>query len=185
MAAKKSGTIRYIGFRGHKDPVVHLRMLEVATAHGSHFDTCQMPLNVMDAHFRSFEHQVLPKLLEQGIAPLTMKSMGDGHVLKSGKVTAVECLRYSLSLPVSVVITGCEHMEILDQAIEVAQSFKPLSPGQKTALMANTRKAAVSGDYGPFKTTQMFEWNRSKPGVARLDEQSLTDFPLRARPQIP
>ena len=92
MEAKKAGKVRYVGFTGHKDPVVHLRMLEVARAHGFHFDTCQMPLNVMDAHFRSFENQVLPRLIEQGIAPLAMKSMGDGNVLKSGEVTPVECL---------------------------------------------------------------------------------------------
>src|SRR5260370_26913830 len=123
MEAKKAGKIRYTGFTGHKDPAVHLRMLETAKAHSFQFDTCQMPLNVMDAHFRSFEHQVLPRLLEQGIAPLAMKSIADGNVLRSGKVKPVECLQYSLSLPVSVSITGCERMEILDQAIEVAGSF--------------------------------------------------------------
>jgi hypothetical protein len=138
-------------------------MLEIAKVHGFHFDTCQMPLNVMDAHFRSFEHQVLPKLLDQDIAPLAMKSMGDGHVLKSGKVTAVECLRYSLSLPVSVVITGCEHMEILDQAIDVARSFKPLSGAQKTALLARTQDAAMTGDYEPFKTSSMFDGTAQHP----------------------
>jgi predicted aldo/keto reductase-like oxidoreductase len=163
MEAKKAGKVRYIGFTGHKDPVVHLRMLEIARAHDFHFDTCQMPLNVMDAQFRSFEHQVLPKLLEQGIAPLAMKSMGDGHVLKSGKVTAVECLRYSLSLPVSVVITGCEHMEILDQAIQVAQSFKPLSQAEKNGLLARTREAAMTGDYEPFKTSRMFDGTAQNP----------------------
>jgi aryl-alcohol dehydrogenase-like predicted oxidoreductase len=161
--AKKAGKIRYIGFTGHKDPVVHLRMLEIARAHGFHFDTCQMPLNVMDAHFRSFEHQVVPRLLEQGIAPLAMKSMGDGNVLKSGTVTAVECLRYSLSLPVSVVITGCERMEILDQAIEVARSFKPLSQGQRIELLARTRDAAMTGNYEPFKTATMFDGTAQNP----------------------
>jgi aryl-alcohol dehydrogenase-like predicted oxidoreductase len=163
MEAKKAGKVRYVGFTGHKDPVVHLRMLEVARAHGFHFDTCQMPLNVMDAHFRSFENQVLPRLIEQGIAPLAMKSMGDGNVLKSGKVTPVECLRYSLSLPVSVVITGCERMEVLDQAFEVARSFKPLTTVQKTALLAKTREAALTGDYEPFKTSSMFDGTAQHP----------------------
>jgi aryl-alcohol dehydrogenase-like predicted oxidoreductase len=163
MEAKKAGKIRHIGFTGHKDPAVHLRMLEIAKVNGFHFDTCQMPLNVMDAHFRSFEHQVLPKLLDRGIAPLAMKSMGDGHVLKSGKVTAVECLQYSLSLPVSVVITGCEHMEILDQAIEVARSFKPLSQAQKAALLARTQDAAMTGDYEPFKTSSIFDGTAQHP----------------------
>jgi aryl-alcohol dehydrogenase-like predicted oxidoreductase len=163
MEAKKAGKIRYIGFTGHKDPAVHLRMLEVAKAHDFHFDTCQMPLNVMDAHFRSFEHLVLPRLIEQGIAPLGMKSMGDGHVLKSGKVTPVECLQYSLSLPASVIITGCEHMAILDQAFEVARSFKPLTQAQRAALLARTQEVAMTGHYEPFKTTAMFDGTVRNP----------------------
>ncbi|HTG60826.1 MAG TPA: aldo/keto reductase, partial [Terriglobia bacterium] len=114
LEAKKAGKIRYIGFTGHKDPYVHLRMLEVAAAHNFHFDACQMPLNVMDAHYRSFGQQVLPKLVEQGIAVLGMKPMGDGNVLKSGAVKPVECLHYALNLPTTVVITGCESMQILD-----------------------------------------------------------------------
>src|SRR6202167_3374338 len=113
VEAKKAGKIRFIGFTGHKDPLVHLRMLEVAAQHKFHFDTCQMPLNLMDAHFRSFEHMVLPKLVEQHIGVLGMKSMGDGNVLKSGRVKPLECLHYSLTLPTSVVITGCETMERL------------------------------------------------------------------------
>jgi predicted aldo/keto reductase-like oxidoreductase len=163
MDAKKAGKIRYIGFTGHKDPAVHLRMLDVAKAHDFRFDTCQMPLNVMDAHFRSFEHLVLPRLIEQGIAPLAMKSMGDGHVLKSGKVTPVECLQYSLSLPVSVVITGCERMEILDQAIHVAGSFKPMTHVQKTGLLAKTREAAMTGEFEPFKTSSVFDGTAKNP----------------------
>ena len=161
--AKKAGKIRYIGFTGHKDPAVHLRMLEIAKAHDFHFDTCQMPLNVMDAHFRSFERLVLPRLVEQGIAPLAMKSMGDGHVLKSGKVTPVECLQYSLSLPVSVVITGCERMDILDQAIGIIRSFKPLTRVQRVTLLAKTRDLAMTGEYEPFKTTSMFDGTAQNP----------------------
>ena len=116
LAAKKAGKVRYIGFTGHKDPVVHLRMLDVAAAHDFAFDTCQMPLNVMDAHFRSFGRQVLPRLVHEGIAALGMKPLGDGNVLRAGKLTATECLHYALNLPVAVVITGCESMERLDQA---------------------------------------------------------------------
>jgi aryl-alcohol dehydrogenase-like predicted oxidoreductase len=163
LEARQTGKIRYIGFTGHKDPSVHLRMLEVAKANHFHFDTCQMPLNVLDAHFRSFEHLVLPKLIEQGIAPLAMKSMGDSHVLKSGKVTPIECLRYSLSLPVSVLITGCERMEILDQAIQVARSFTPMSPAQRTALLNKTREAAATGQFEPFKTTTTFDSTAQNP----------------------
>jgi len=163
MEAKKAGKIRYIGFTGHKDPLVHLRMLEVAAQHNFHFDTCQMPLNVMDAHFRSFGHGVLPKLVEKGIGVLGMKSMGDGNVLKSGRVTPVECLHYALNLPTSVVITGCERIEILDQAIEAARTFKPMTPAQVSALLAKTKDAAITGQFEPFKTTTQFDSTAQNP----------------------
>src|SRR6266480_3636907 len=112
--ARKAGKIRYIGFTGHKDPHIHLHMLEVAREHGFPFDTVQMPLNVMDAHYRSFEKLVLPELVRQSIGVLGMKSMGDGVILKSRTVTPVECLQYALNLPTSVVITGIDTMEILE-----------------------------------------------------------------------
>jgi aryl-alcohol dehydrogenase-like predicted oxidoreductase len=163
MEAKKAGKIRYIGFTGHKDPCVHLRMLELAAQHNFHFDTCQMPLNVMDAHFRSFAHDVLPKLVEQGIGVLGMKSMGDGNVLKSGRVTPVECLHYALNLPTSVVITGCERMAILDQAIEAARIFQPMSPAEVSALLAKTKDAALTGQFEPFKTTPQFDSTAQNP----------------------
>jgi aryl-alcohol dehydrogenase-like predicted oxidoreductase len=163
MEAKKAGKIRYIGFTGHKHPFVHLRMLEAAAQHNFHFDTCQMPLNVMDAHFRSFGHDVLPKLVEQGIAALGMKSMGDGNVLKSGRVTPVECLHYALNLPTSVVITGCERMAILDQAIEAARTFKPMTPAEVSALLAKTKDAAMTGQFEPFKTTPQFDSTAQNP----------------------
>jgi predicted aldo/keto reductase-like oxidoreductase len=161
--AKKVGKIRFIGFTGHKDPAVHLRMLEVADAHGFHFDSCQMPLNVMDAHFRSFTHQVVPECVKRGVAVLAMKSMGDSNVLKSGVVTPVECLHYALSLPTSVVITGCEKQEILDQAFEVARTFKPLSRAQVDALLAKTKQAAMTGKFEPFKTTAAFDGTAHNP----------------------
>ncbi|MCW5976448.1 MAG: aldo/keto reductase [Bryobacteraceae bacterium] len=157
LAARKAGKIRYIGFTGHKDPVVHLRMLEVAAANGFHFDACQMPLNVMDAHFRSFAAQVLPRLVEQGIAVLGMKPLADGSALKPGKVTAIECLHYALNLPTSVVITGCESMERLDQAFEAARTFRPMSGAQVAALLAKTRHDAMTGKYEAFKTTARFD----------------------------
>ena len=163
MEAKKAGKIRYIGFTGHKDPAVHVRMLEVAGAHNFHFDAAQMPLNVMDAHFRSFTHEVVPKLVQQGIAVLGMKSMGDGNVLKSGKATAVECLHYALNLPTSVVITGCEKMEILDQALEAARTFKPMTRAQVDALLAKTKEVAMTGKYEPFKTTATFDGTARNP----------------------
>jgi aryl-alcohol dehydrogenase-like predicted oxidoreductase len=163
MEAKKAGKIRYIGFTGHKDPFVHVRMLELAAQHNFHFDSCQMPLNVMDAHFRSFGHDVLPKLVEQGIAVLGMKSMGDGNVLKSGRVTPIECLHYALNLPTSVVITGCERMAILDQAIEAVRTFNPMSPEEVSALLAKTKDVALTGQFEPFKTTTQFDSTAQNP----------------------
>ena len=127
VEARQAGKIRYIGFTGHKDPHIHLYTLAVADEHGFRFDTVQMPLNVMDAHYRSFGQLVLPVLVERQIGVLGMKPIANGIILKSGTVTAVECLQYALTLPTSVVITGCDSMEILDQAIETVRSFRPLS----------------------------------------------------------
>lgn len=163
QAAKQAGKIRYIGFTGHKDPLVHLRMLEVAKQHGFHFDACQMPLNPLDAHFRSFSNTVVPKLVEQGIAVLAMKTMGGGTILKSNTVTAPECLRYALNLPTSVVITGCDSMSILDQAFEAARTFKPMSQAEVSALLQKTREVAMTGKFELFKTTAVFDGTARNP----------------------
>jgi aryl-alcohol dehydrogenase-like predicted oxidoreductase len=163
LAAKQAGKIRYVGFTGHKDPVVHLRMLEVAAAHNFVFDSCQMPLNVMDAHFRSFTRQVLPRLVEQQIAVLGMKPLGDGNVLRSNTLSAIECLHYALNLPASVIITGCESMQRLDQAIEAVDTFAPMSEAKIAAVLARTRDAAATGEYEPFKTTEMFDGTAHNP----------------------
>jgi predicted aldo/keto reductase-like oxidoreductase len=163
LEARKAGKIRYIGFTGHKDPFVHLRMLEEAKKHNFHFDACQMPLNVMDAHFRSFTHQVVPELVKEGIAVLGMKPIGGGVIMKSGVVTAPECLRYALSLPTSVVITGCGSMELLNQAFEVAATFKPLTADEMKALLARTQEAALSGKFELFKTTSMYDGTAHNP----------------------
>jgi aryl-alcohol dehydrogenase-like predicted oxidoreductase len=157
VRAKKAGKIRYIGFTGHKDPAVHLRMLEVAAKHGFRFDTVQMPLNVMDAHFRSFEHHVLPVLVKDRIGVLGMKSMADKHILNTGTATAVECLHYAMTLPTSVVITGIDSMKILDQALEAVRTFQPMTASQITALLTRTAVAAADGRYEPFKTTEKFD----------------------------
>jgi aryl-alcohol dehydrogenase-like predicted oxidoreductase len=153
LDAKKAGKLRYIGFTGHKDPVVHLRMLEVAKAHNFHFDTAQMPLNILDAQFRSFAHDVVPKLVEQEIAVLGMKPMSAGALPQRGLATGVECLHYALTLPTSVVITGINDQKTLDQAFEAARTFKPLTAAQLSALLAKTRDAALSGKLETFKTT--------------------------------
>ncbi|MBE9080020.1 aldo/keto reductase [Romeria aff. gracilis LEGE 07310] len=163
LEAQQAGKCRYIGFTGHKDPFVHLRMLEVAKQHSFHFDTVQMPLNVMDAHFRSFEHQVLPALVESGIGVLGMKSMGDGHILKSNTVSAIDCLHYALNLPTSVVITGIDSMEILDQAIAAADTFEPMDAETVKALLTRTAEAAASGRYEPFKTNNQFDATAANP----------------------
>lgn len=163
LDAKKAGKIRFIGFTGHKDPSVHLRMLEMADKHNFHFDSCQMPLNVFDAHFRSFQKGVLPELTKRGIAVLGMKPMGDGLLLKSGVVKAPECLRYALSLPTSTVITGCESLEVLNQAIQVVRNYTPMSTEEVQALLARTENDALSGKFELFKTTANFDGTAQNP----------------------
>jgi aryl-alcohol dehydrogenase-like predicted oxidoreductase len=153
LDAKKAGKVRYIGFTGHKDPLVHLRMLEIARAHQFHFDAVQMPLNVMDAHFRSFTHNVLPVLNREGIAPLGMKCFGDHDILDSKTVEPIECLHYCLNLPIAVQITGIDNQVVLDQAFEAVRTFKPMSTAQVASLLERTRSAAAEGKYEPFKTT--------------------------------
>jgi predicted aldo/keto reductase-like oxidoreductase len=163
LEAKKAGKIRYIGFTGHKDPHIHLYMLKVAGEHDFHFDTVQVPLNVMDAHFRSFGQLVLPELVKQEIGVLGMKSMGDGVILKSKAVSAVECLHFALSLPTSVVITGIDKPEILDQAIEAAKTFKPMNREQIAKLLSKTKEVAMAGKYELFKTSSHFDSTAMHP----------------------
>ncbi len=153
LEAKKAGKLRYIGFTGHKDPLVHLRMLDIARDHQFHFDAVQMPLNVMDAHFRSFEKNVLPVLNREGIAPLGMKAFGDHDILDSKTVSPIECLHYCLNLPVAVQITGIDSQAVFDQAFEAVRTFKPMSATQVASLLERTRTAALTGKYEPFKTS--------------------------------
>jgi predicted aldo/keto reductase-like oxidoreductase len=163
VEARTAGKLRYIGFTGHKDPHIHLHMLEVAREHDFIFNTVQMPLNVMDAHYRSFEKLVLPKLVQQNIGVLGMKSMGDGVILKSGTVTPLECLHYALSLPTSVVITGCDRIEILDQALEAVRTFRPMNSSEVQALLAKTEAAASRGEFELFKTSSIFDSTATNP----------------------
>jgi predicted aldo/keto reductase-like oxidoreductase len=163
LDAKKAGKLRYLGFTGHKDPHIHMYMLSVADAHGFHFDTVQMPLNVMDAHFRSFEKMVLPEATKRGIGVLGMKSMGDSVILKSNAVSAMECLHYAMHLPTSTVITGIDSPQILDQAIEAARSFQAMTPPQVSALLAKTAQAAAKGQYELFKTSAHFDSTAKHP----------------------
>jgi predicted aldo/keto reductase-like oxidoreductase len=161
--ARRAGKLRYIGFTGHKDPHIHLHTLEVADQTGFTFDTVQMPLNVMDAHYRSFERLVLPELMKRNIGVLGMKSLANGIILKSGVVTAIECLRYALSLPTSVVITGIESKERLDQAFEAARTFHPMTTAERAALLAKTAGPAARGEFELFKTTSIFDATAENP----------------------
>jgi aryl-alcohol dehydrogenase-like predicted oxidoreductase len=163
LAAKQAGKIRYIGFTGHKDPAIHLKMLHTAAAHDFRLDAVQMPLNVMDAHFKSFEQQVLPELVKAGIGVLGMKSLGFGAILQSNTVTAIECLHYALNLPTSTVITGMDSVEILEQGLTAVRSFKPLTPDEVAALLAKTAQAAASGEYERFKTSTTFDGTSHNP----------------------
>ena len=163
LAAKQAGKVRYIGFTGHKDPLVHLRMLEVAGQHGFRFDAVQMPLNVMDAHFRSFAKQVVPALVKDGIGVLGMKPLGSGAIVQSGAVSAVECLHYALNLPTSVVITGMESLARLDQALEAVRTFKPMSEAEVASLLAKTATLAAEGECERFKTSAGFDGTARHP----------------------
>jgi predicted aldo/keto reductase-like oxidoreductase len=163
LESQSAGKIRYIGFTGHKDPHIHLYMLDVAAQHGFRFDSVQMPLNVMDAHFRSFEKLVLPRLVKEQIGVLGMKSMGDKVILKSGVVSPMECLQYALNLPTSVVITGIDSPQILDQAFEAMRTFKPMSASETSAVLAKTAQLAATGHYEPFKTSAHFDSTAHNP----------------------
>lgn len=163
LEAKQKGKIRYMGFTGHKDPMVHLRMIELAEKNNFKFDTLQMPINVMDAHFRSFTKEVVPVAQKNNIAILGMKSMADKHILESKAVTPIECLHFALSQPTSVVITGIDSMQILDQAFEAARTLKDVSKEDIAAILRKSEPFAKDGKFEPFKTSQIFDSTASHP----------------------
>jgi predicted aldo/keto reductase-like oxidoreductase len=163
LAAKKAGKVRFIGFTGHKSPAIHLHMLKTATQNHFTFDTVQMPLNVMDAHYDSFERLVLPVLVKHRIGVLAMKTMGGGFILRSGAVNAVQCLRYAMNLPSNVVITGCDSIEILNQALNTARNFRPLSSAQVATILDATAKYAANGKYEAYKSTEYFDGTSQHP----------------------
>jgi len=163
LEAREAGKIRFIGFTGHKNPRIHLHMLDVARENGFAFDAAQMPLNVMDAHFRSFEELVVPRLVEEGVGVLGMKALGNGMILDSGTATAEECLRYVMSLPTSVVITGMDSLEILDQAIRIGEGFEPMTKEERKELLERTEGAASTGNHELFKTTSIFDATARNP----------------------
>jgi predicted aldo/keto reductase-like oxidoreductase len=163
LAAKQAGKIRYIGFTGHKSPEIHLKMLNTAFAHKFTFNAVQMPLNVMDAHYDSFEKMVLPVLVAHNIGVLGMKPLGAGLILQSKTAEPVECLQYALNLPTSVVITGCDTLPILQQALQTARTFRPLSQQEVATLLAKTEKAAQSGEHEGYKTAHNFDGTIQHP----------------------
>jgi aryl-alcohol dehydrogenase-like predicted oxidoreductase len=154
LAAKQQGKVRFIGFTGHKNPAIHLKML----SHDFPFDTVQMPLNCLDATFRSFETQVLPVATRKGLGILGMKSLGgSGELVTNGAVTAHEGLSYAMSLSVSTTISGMESLAVLQQNLKVAAGFQPLSADAMQATRERVRTFAADGRYELFKTTIKYD----------------------------
>lgn len=159
VRAREAGKLRYIGFTGHKDPAIHRHMLEQPFE----WDTVQMPLNCFDAHFRSFGSEVMPLLLERGISVLGMKPLASGKIVQSGAATADECLRFALSLPTSVVITGCESLANVEQALRAGRDFRPLSDAERADLLARTAPKGKDGAEELYKTTDMHDGTKKNP----------------------
>ena len=154
LAAKQQGKVRFVGFTGHKDPAIHLRML----TQDFPFDTVQMPLNCLDATFRSFETQVMPEANRRGIAVLGMKSMGgSGEIVSHGAATPSDALRYAMSLPVATTISGMESLGVLEQNLAIAKGFQPMKPEEMQALRERVRVFAADGRYELFKTTKKYD----------------------------
>jgi uncharacterized protein len=163
IAAKKAGKIRYIGFTGHKDPSIHLHMIDYAEKQGFHFDTLQMPINIMDAHFRSFQHQVIPVANQKGIGVLAMKTFAFGALIRANVADPIDMLHYSMTLPVSVVITGMDTMPRLGQALTAAKTFKPMTQEQIAALLAKSKDLAADGHLEQFKVSPFFDGTSRNP----------------------
>jgi aryl-alcohol dehydrogenase-like predicted oxidoreductase len=154
VEAKRQGKVRFLGFTGHKDPAIHLAML----ARDFPFDACQLPLNVFDGTYRSFERGVLPELARRGIAPLAMKTMGgNAEPLRHGLVTAEEALRYVLSLPVATVVSGIDSLEVLRRNLALARRFTPYSEREMAALRERVAVQAAAGRYEPFKSSRLYD----------------------------
>jgi aryl-alcohol dehydrogenase-like predicted oxidoreductase len=163
VAARKAGKVRYLGFTGHKNPDYHVHMFEVAARHEFTFDTVQMPLNVMDAHFESFEHKVIPVAQKTDTAVLAMKTFGDSYILDAHAVAPIEMLHYGMHLPVATVVTGIDTPEVLEQAVTAATTFRPMSAQQVAALLAKTQDLAKSGATERYKTTTTFDGTTHNP----------------------
>ena len=163
LEAQKAGKLRFIGFTGHKDPQIHLHFLEVADSYGHKLDTAQMPVNVMDAHYRSFTNTVVPELNKRKMGVLAMKTLGNGIILKSKTATPIECLHFALSQPISVLIAGIDSLKILDQAFEAVRTFQDVTKEDIDAILAKTKDAAKRGEFEPFKTSSIFDGTAQNP----------------------
>jgi predicted aldo/keto reductase-like oxidoreductase len=165
LKAKEQGKIRFLGFTGHKDPSIHLRMLDKPYP----WSTVQMPLNVMDSQFRSFQHKVLPVLNQRGIAPLGMKSLGGtGKIVADGVLSIQEALRYVLSLPITSLVSGIDSEQVLDQNLAIVRDFKPLTAAEMAAVENKVQAIAGDGRYELFKSSKVFDgkFHRKQHGFA-------------------
>ncbi len=163
VAARRAGKARFLGFTGHKSPRWHLAMLREADRHGFSFDTVQLPLNVLDAHHESFEREVLPELVARGLGVVGMKPLADGRIPRQGIATAEEALRYAMSLPTSVVVTGCDSVGRVEQALRVARAFRVPAEPEVHALLARTASAAGGGANELYKTTREYDGTEQNP----------------------
>jgi len=167
--AKKQGKVRFVGFTGHKDPEIHLRMLSF----GYPFDSCQLPLSVFDASFKSFEQRVLPELRRQRIAPLGMKSLGGrAEAVKKRAVKVEDALRYAMSLPVVSTVSGIDSMKVLRQNVKIATGFKPLSATRMAQLRKAAARFAADGRFELYKTSAQHDGDegREQHGFPSPDE---------------
>jgi predicted aldo/keto reductase-like oxidoreductase len=163
--ARRDGKIRFIGFTGHKDPSLFTQMLK----QDYEWDAVQMPVNVLDPHFRSFQKEILPVLVERKIGIIAMKTLAGGHLLAPKIVTPQEALTYTWSQPVSTIVSGMDSRELLMANIQTAREFTPMSQEAQAKLLERTRSVASSGEYEPFKTTRKFDgWvGREQHGIAK------------------
>jgi aryl-alcohol dehydrogenase-like predicted oxidoreductase len=171
LKAKQEGKVRYLGFTGHKDPAVHLKMINT----GFPFDAVQMPLNPFDAHFLSFAEMILPECARRGIAALGMKPLsGHGEPITNGELTVEEALRYAMSLPVATTITGIDKLEVLRQNVKIAQNYKPMTPQEMQAIRDRVKQVAGDGRYEIYKVSLRFDNPEARMAHGfPLDEQSV------------
>ncbi len=164
LKAREQGKLRYIGFTGHKSPAIHASMFETADQHGFHFDSVQMPLNIMDAHYDSFEQTVVPMAVARGTGIIGMKAFGDPFILQSRVMPPMQMLQYPMSLPISSQMTGIDSMDILQQALEAVRTYMPPTPEFRAALLARSAEIAMTGKTERYKISEHFDGTIHNPG---------------------